>query len=827
MASRRYAEVILPIPLPNLLTYVIPDFLNEQCSVGCRVVVPCGKSKLYSGVVCRLTDVKPESYELKEIVELLDRVPVVTEVQIKFWQWIAKYYMCTVGEVYRAALPSGMKLESETVLCRTTKPLDYNTLKPKELMLLNAFNDQTSEIPISKVGKIISSKNSISLVKNLIAEGYLVADKVIEDKFVAKTEKFISLHESFTQEIHFKGLFDYLEHKAVKQLQVLMAYLSMSGIKIDNGLITSRGEVSRQKLLKNPDLSSAALGALIQKGVFVETEKEVSRLEKYDGDIELYHDLTPYQQTAYDEIEQHFGQKNTVLLYGITGSGKTEIYIKLIDKYLKEGRRVLYLLPEIVLTSQIIRRLQKVFGNDVCIYHSKLSDNERSEIWKTLISGDGAKLVLGVRSSIFLPLVNLGLVIVDEEHETSFKQFDPAPRYNARDCAVVLAQMSDAKVLLGSATPSLESYFNAQSGKYGLVSLTRRFSDKGQPHVQIVDTLESAQRRQMKSLFSPLLIGEIKKCVANHEQTLLFRNRRGFSPYVECKTCGWIPVCENCDVSLTYHKRDGRLVCHHCGYCIDMPNKCMACGDSALHTVGFGTEKIEDEIKIFFPEARIARLDSDVTTSRSRYEKIISDFEDGNIDIIAGTQMISKGFDFKKLRLVGILNADSMLNYPDFRAEERAYQLITQVGGRAGRSDVKGLVLIQTNNAKHPVFQDIISNNYTLLYSRLIAERSKFLYPPFSRLIKLQLKHKNPMVLDSEAERLATILRKSFGGGVLGPEYPIISRIQTLYIKEIMLKISRNHYGDAAKQVINDAIGYVKSTTTSPGLISSVNVDPV
>ena len=764
MASRRYAEVILPIPLPNLLTYVIPDFLNEQCSVGCRVVVPCGKSKLYSGVVCRLTDVKPESYELKEIVELLDRVPVVTEVQIKFWQWIAKYYMCTVGEVYRAALPSGMKLESETVLCRTTKPLDYNTLKPKELMLLNAFNDQTSEIPISKVGKIISSKNSISLVKNLIVEGYLVADKVIEDKFVAKTEKFISLHESFTQEIHFKGLFDYLEHKAIKQLQVLMAYLSTSGIKIENGLITSRGEVSRQKLLKNPDLSSAALGALIQKGVFVETEKEVSRLEKYDGDIELYHDLTPYQQTAYDEIEQHFGQKNTVLLYGITGSGKTEIYIKLIDKYLKEGRRVLYLLPEIVLTSQIIRRLQKVFGNEVCIYHSKLSDNERSEIWKTLISGDGAKLVLGVRSSIFLPLVNLGLVIVDEEHETSFKQYDPAPRYNARDCAVVLAQMSDAKVLLGSATPSLESYFNAQSG---------------------------------------------------------------FSPYVECKTCGWIPVCENCDVSLTYHKRDGRLVCHHCGYCIDMPNKCMACGDSALHTVGFGTEKIEDEIKIFFPEARIARLDSDVTTSRSRYEKIISDFEDGNIDIIAGTQMISKGFDFKKLRLVGILNADSMLNYPDFRAEERAYQLITQVGGRAGRSDVKGLVLIQTNNAKHPVFQDIISNNYTLLYSRLIAERSKFLYPPFSRLIKLQLKHKNPMVLDSEAERLATILRKSFGAGVLGPEYPIISRIQTLYIKEIMLKISRNHYGDAAKQVINDAIGYVKSTTTSPGLISSVNVDPV
>ena len=754
-----YAEGILPLPLPNLLTYAVPEYMAAACRIGCRVKVPMGKSKHYSGIVANLVDSAPQGFEIKEIVDIIDTTPVVSRVQLDFWQWMASYYMCTIGEVYRAALPSVMKL--------------------------------------------------------------------IEDKIKPKTEKFISLQPSFTNEIQFKDLFNDLEHRAVKQMSVLMAFLAGSGIKIENGNITNHGEISRQKLMSNPDLSAAALGALIQKQVLVETEKEVSRIEKYDGEIELYHDLTPPQQTAFEQIEAQFVEKNTVLLYGITGSGKTELYIKLIDKYLAQGSHVLYLLPEIVLTSQIVRRLQKVFGNTVCIYHSKLSDAERSEIWKTLSTSDTPKLVLGVRSSIFLPFNKLGLIIVDEEHETSYKQADPAPRYNARDCAVVLAYMFGAKVLLGSATPSLESYFNAKSGKYGLVELTKRFSEQGQPQYLIVDTLEAAKRRQMRSLFSPQLIGEVKNSIENHEQTLLFRNRRGFSPYVECQSCGWIPVCENCDVSLTYHKRDGRLVCHHCGYCIDMPSKCLACGDTALKTVGFGTEKIEDEIKLFFPNARISRLDSDVTTSRTRYENIIADFEEGNIDILTGTQMVSKGFDFKNLRLVGILNADSMLNYPDFRAEERAYQMITQVGGRAGRSKIKGKVLIQTNNPTHPVFQDIMSNNYMLLYNRLIAERSKFLYPPFARLIKIQLKHKNSQMLDHESERLAAILRNSFGPGVLGPEYPLISRVQTLYIKEIMIKISINHYGTAAKKIISDAIGYIKSTTTQAGLLTSVNVDPV
>ncbi|MCQ2974306.1 MAG: primosomal protein N' [Bacteroidales bacterium] len=825
--SKRYAEVIIPLPLPNLLTYAIPEFLVDKCNIGSRVVVPCGVSKLYSGIVFSISDQINNNFDIKEIVEVIDSEPVVTTFQLNFWSWIAKYYMCSIGEVYRAAVPSSMKLESEMVLFRTSKPIDYNVLKPKEVILLNAFNENVTEIPISKVANIISLKNNLSLIKNLLALGYIVSDKIVEEKYKPKVEKFISLSEKYTKEIQFKELFDELERKAIKQMSVLLAYLSSSKIKVENGDIIERGEISRQNLMKNPNLSQSSLTSLIQKGVLVEYEKQVSRLEKFDGDLELYHDLTESQHNVLESINQQFLEKSTVLLHGITGSGKTEIYIKLIDKYLSEGKQVLYLLPEIVLTSQIIRRLQKVFGSSVCIYHSKITDNERAEIWKNLISNGECRLVLGVRSSIFLPFVNLGLIIVDEEHENSYKQFDPSPRYNARDCSIVLANLFKAKVLLGSATPSLESYYNAQNGKFGFVELLKRYSEKGLPQIQIADTLQASKQHKMKSLFSPMLINEVQNCINNHQQSLLFRNRRGFSPYVECESCGWIPVCENCDVSLTYHKRENRLVCHHCGYAIDMPHNCLACGDVNLKTIGFGTEKIEDEIKIFFPDAKIARLDSDITTSKSRYEKIIKDFEDGNIDIIAGTQMISKGFDFKNLKLAGILNADSMLNYPDFRAEERAFQLITQVSGRTGRADEKGKVIIQTNNVNHPVFQDIINCNYKTLYKRLIAERSKYVYPPFSRLIKIQIKHKDALFLDMEAQQLADLLRKSFGAGVLGPEYPIISRIQTFYIKEILLKISRKHYGDQAKKLILDCIGYIKSMATKSGLIFSINVDPI
>ena len=601
-----YAEVILPLSLPNLFTYSVPECLQTEICKGKRVVVPFGKSKLYSAIVYNLLEKCDNNFEIKEIIEILDDMPIVNAIQLQFWGWIASYYMCYVGEVYRAAVPSGLKLESETILYRTAKPLDYNELKPKETMIIAKMDNGLTEIALSKIDKITGVKNNISTVKNLISYGYLIADNKIEEKIKPKTEKFLTLGPSIVNENDLKNYFDALEKKASKQLFVLMAYISKSGIKVTNGEILERGEISKKKLLEDKQLSSAALSSLIEKNIIVETEKEVSRLEKFSGDIQLYHQLSDFQQKAFDNIETLFQEKNTVLLYGVTGSGKTEIYIKLIDKYLQQGKQVLYILPEIVLSSQIIRRLQKVFGNDVCIYHSKVSDAERTEIWQNLNNADenSYRLILGVRSSIFLPFSNLGLIIVDEEHETSFKQTDPAPRYNARDCAVVLATFFGAKVVLGSATPSVESYYNALNGKYGLVELSKRFSDNGLPEVFLADTLDAARKRQMKSLFTPQLLAQIRGNINRGEQSVLFRNRRGFSPYVECEACGWIPMCENCDVSLTYHKRENMLVCHHCGYSTSMPQNCCACGDTSLKTIGFGTEKIEDQIRDIFPEAR-------------------------------------------------------------------------------------------------------------------------------------------------------------------------------------------------------------------------------
>lgn len=825
---RRFAEVIVPVSLPALYSYAIPDTLISQCNVGVRVVIPFGKSKLYSAIVSNVTDICPENCEIKEIIEVLDQRPIINAIQLRFWNWIASYYMCTLGEVYRVAVPSSLKLESETILYRTAKPMDLNTLKPREAMFLGAFNEKVQDIELSKASKIAGQKNCISLVRNLIAMGYLVADKVIEEKYKPKLEKFISLSHGINTEDEVRAIFDSLEKKFPKQLEVLLYYFQNSGIKIQDNIIVEHGSMRKSDFAADGRVSMSSLQTLLGKSIFEETELEVSRLEQYDGDLELYHDLSDIQQKALSEIENHFTEKNTVLLHGITGSGKTEIYINLIDKCLKEGKQVLYLLPEIILTSQIIRRLQKVFGNEVGIYHSKISDNERAELWHQLSDPESARcrLIVGVRSSIFLPFSNLGLVIVDEEHENSYKQQDPAPRYHGRDCAIVLAGLHCAKVLLGSATPAIESYFNALNGKYGLVELNKRYSDAGLPEIKIVDSLDATRKNQMRSLFSTFLLNEIHGTIKQGKQAVLFRNRRGFAPYVECCQCGWVPTCENCDVCLTYHKRENRLVCHHCGYSIDMPNGCKACGDSQLATKGFGTEKIEDEIKVFFPDARIARLDADITTSRQRYEKIIYEFEHGYLDIIAGTQMISKGFDFKDLRLAGVLNADSLINFPDFRAEERAFQLLSQVSGRTGRTDVRGKVVIQTSQPSHPVFSDVVKADYKSFYKRVVAERAMFAYPPYSRLIRIQLKHKDNLFLDDCALKLAGMLRKFFGDGVLGPEYPLLGRIQNLFIKEILLKISRNHYGIQAKNCILAQIGNLRSVVSKPGLIVSLNVDP-
>ncbi len=827
---RKFAKVILPLSLPQLFTYAIPETFQNLCFVGSRVVVPFGKSKLYSAVVYSVDDTAEGDFEIKEIIEVLDSKPIINAIQLKFWDWIASYYMCAVGEVYRAAVPAMLKLESQTLLFRTAKPLDFNELKPKEVQLLSAFTPSLTELELSKVGKYTGLKNNISLVKNLIFNGYLVADKVIQDKFRPKTEKFLSLNKNlFHSEKQIITLLDELSKRAPKQAEILYCYFSESGFQAEDSKIISFGEIDKKRF-SDSKFSSSSLNSLIDKQILLEEEREVSRLSMYEGDLELYHELTENQQNALEKIESGFLEKNAALLFGVTGSGKTEIYIRLIDKYLSQGKQVLYLLPEIVLTSQIIRRLQKVFGSKVGIYHSKISDYERSEIWQNLVDKDNPssyKLIVGVRSSIFLPFSDLGLIIVDEEHESSYKQADPQPRYNARDCALVLAGFHSAKVLLGSATPSFETYFNATTGKYSLVELSSRYADFKLPEIEIVNTRTAQKRGQMKSLFYDGLIKRIEKKIAEKKQTILYRNRRGFSPYVECSSCGWIPVCENCDVTLTYHKRENRLVCHHCGYVTDMPKKCSACNDSVLITKGFGTEKVEDEIKIFFPEAKISRLDADITTSRSKFEQVIYDFENGSTDILTGTQMISKGFDFKRLTLCGILDADTMLFFPDFRAEEKTFQQLTQVSGRVGRHLEGGRVVIQTSNPENEIFKDVVSHNYKNMYARLIAERNRFAYPPYTRLIKIQIKHKDEAEMSRCAMMLASNLRKVFSSGVMGPEFPLVSRIQNLYIKEIMLKISRKHYGQQAKKIILDAVNYTKSMALKAGLIISINVDPL
>lgn len=827
---RKFAKVILPLSLPQLFTYAIPETFQNLCFVGSRVVVPFGKSKLYSAVVYSVDDTAEGDFEIKEILEVLDSKPIINAIQLKFWDWIASYYMCSVGEVYRAAVPAMLKLESQTLLFRTAKPLDFNELKPKEVQLLGAFTPSLTELELSKVGKYTGLKNNISLVKNLIFNGYLVADKVIQEKFRPKTEKFLSLNRTlFHSEKQIITLLDELSKRAPKQAEILYYYFSQSGFLAEDSKIVSFGEIDKKRF-SDSKFSSSSLNSLIDKQILLEEEREVSRLSMYEGDLELYHELTETQKNALEKIESSFLEKNAALLFGVTGSGKTEIYIRLIDKYLSLGKHVLYLLPEIVLTSQIIRRLQKVFGSKVGIYHSKISDYERSEIWQNLVDKDNPssyKLIVGVRSSIFLPFSDLGLIIVDEEHESSYKQADPQPRYNARDCALVLAGFHSAKVLLGSATPSFETYFNATTGKYSLVELSSRYADFKLPEIEIVNTRTAQKRGQMKSLFYDGLIKRIEKNIAEKKQTILYRNRRGFSPYVECSSCGWIPVCENCDVTLTYHKRENRLVCHHCGYVTDMPKKCSACNDSVLITKGFGTEKVEDEIKIFFPEAKISRLDADITTSRSKFEQVIYDFENGSTDILTGTQMISKGFDFKRLTLCGILDADTMLFFPDFRAEEKTFQQLTQVSGRVGRHLEGSRVVIQTSNPENEIFKDVVSHNYKNMYARLIAERNRFAYPPYTRLIKIQIKHKDEAEMSRCAMMLASNLRKVFSSGVMGPEFPLVSRIQNLYIKEIMLKISRKHYGQQAKKIILDAVNYTKSMALKAGLIISINVDPL
>jgi primosomal protein N' (replication factor Y) len=818
----KYVDVILPLPLANTFTYSVPDEWAGLVRIGMRVVVPFGKKKMYTAVVYLVHTVSPTVYEAKDIICLLDAEPILRRPQIKFWEWISSYYQSFLGDVFQAAVPAGLKLESETQVRINPDYEAESLLSEKESRVLDALSDGKA-ISVSELNKITEMRDTLPTLKQLLEKGAIEISEELTEKFRAKTDMYVKLTAEASKEENLRKLFDELS-RAKKQLDVLMMYIDLSRCLVPNML----REVSRKDLLEKSGASSAVLNGLVERGALEIYRKEVGRLDVSEIQTSEQYPLNEFQLTAYSEIEKQFVEKQVVLLHGVTSSGKTELYIQLINKVLSEGKQVLYLVPEIALTTQLTSRLKRVFGKRLGVYHSKFSDAERVEIWNNVLNDKTYDVIIGVRSSVFLPFRQLGLVIVDEEHESSYKQYDPAPRYHARNAAIVLASMHGAKTLLGTATPAIETYFNAQIGKYGLVELNQRHEDIELPEILVVDTKEAYRKKQMESHFSPLLLEKITKALQNREQVILFQNRRGYAPYIECKACAHVPHCKNCDVSLTVHKVFNTLTCHYCGYTEPIPNICPACGTpGSLATKGFGTEKIEDEIKLIFPEARVSRMDLDTTRSKKSYEKIISDFEQHKVDILIGTQMVSKGLDFECVSLVGILNADNMLNFPDFRAHERAFQLMAQVSGRSGRKNKRGTVVLQTSSPEHPVIGQVIRNDYKAMFSVQCDERRQFKYPPFFRMIQIVLRHRDHNILNQAANRLAVDLRAVFGNRVLGPNIPAVSRIQNLYIKHILLKFESEASPEKAKEILRQVTNQVQSEPKFKSLRINLDVDPM
>ncbi len=816
----RFAEIILPIATPKVYTYSIPQHLSGKIKTGQRVIVYV-KSKLYTGIVLSVHDKEPE-YETKPIEDILDNEPFITKDHLKFWQWVADYYMCTIGEVYTAALPPSLRLEGMQKLYLTTSNIEGIILTAEEEKIFNILKKQS--YTISELAKKTGNKNILHLVKSLVEKGLIRSTQEIINPYKPRTEKFIRLSPDLdTQEKLDKAIQSL--GRAKKQLELLLAYITLARFTF----ASEPKEVKYKDLLDKVN-SPSALKALVDKGLLQVYEKPVLRISSIQVSRQI-NPLTPAQKKALEEIKEHFREKNVVLLHGVTSSGKTEIYIHLIKDQIDQGKQVLYLLPEIAITSQIVLRLQAVFGDQVGFFHSRLNDNERAEVWQRLsrrLAGKPPyKIIIGVRSATFLPFNNLGLVIVDEEHENTYKQFDPAPRYNARDAAIMLASITGAKVLLGTATPSLESYYNALNGKYGLVELMQRFADVQLPQIVLADTRAAQKKKQMHGIFHPLLLKKIDESLTQGKQIILFRNRRGFAPYLECQDCGWIPKCKHCDVSLTYHKDANKLVCHYCGYTIEAPRSCQKCGSFRLQLRSFGTERVEDELKIYFPEAHIQRLDLDTTRGKYAHSQIIDRFQKKEIDILVGTQMVTKGLDFENVNLVGILNADSLVNYPDFRAIERAYQLMVQVSGRAGRRNAQGLVIIQTAHPDHPVFHYVIENDYQGMFRWLLGERKAFFYPPFSRIIKIIIRHKDEALVDNFANLLAASLRKFLGHRVLGPQYPPVKKVQNWYRKELLIKLEPTSRLSRIKKKITEITNEVRKVENFYKLHVIFDVDPM
>lgn len=816
----KYVDVVVPLPVNGTFTYAVPAIWEEKVRIGMRVVVPFGNKKLYTGIIVLIHTLQPSLYEAREIVEPLDEYPVLRRPQYKFWEWISDYYMCTVGEVYQAAVPSGLKLESETEV--RINP-DFESLVPlndKEQSLLDALSDEKPH-SIAEISKTTGILHVMPVVRSLLEKGAVVVNEFLAEKFKPKTESFLKLSEKFSGEEDLKALFDTLS-RAPKQLELLMRYIDLSGY-LKNEQPT---EIQKKDFISKCSAGSGVINAMISKGIFEIYTKEVGRLNDGTHEKTEVSKLNSFQEEALRSVEKQFIEKPVVLLHGVTSSGKTELYIHLINKVLAEGRQVLYLVPEIALTTQLASRLRCVFGQKLGVYHSKFSDAERVEIWNNVLNDTSYELILGVRSSIFLPFRHLGLIIVDEEHEPSFKQYDPNPRYHARNAAIMLASMHGARTLLGTATPSVESYFNAQAGKYGLVELHQRYEDMQLPEIEVVDMKEAYRKKQHEGHLSDVLIEKIRLALANKEQVILFQNRRGYAPFVECKACAYIPKCKNCDVSLTLHAALNTLSCHYCGYTERLPEKCPVCNTPGLASRGFGTEKIEEEVKLLFPNARVQRMDLDTTRSRKSYERIISDVELEKIDILIGTQMVTKGLDFQKVNIVGVLNADNLLNYPDFRAHERAFQLMAQVSGRAGRKFKRGLVVIQSSTPDHPVITQVYKHDYSAMYSLQMAERKLFRYPPYYRMIEITLKHKDLQKLNDAVREMTHEMRVVFGARVLGPVVPAISRVQNLYIRQFILKIEHEASLAKAKEYLKDITDRVLSRPVYRGVKISHDVDP-
>ncbi len=801
----QYVDLILPLAVPQYYTYSVPDSLKGQVTIGNRVTVVLGKRRIYTGIIRKMHNSPPSGYTINPILSALDDQSLVSEKLMEFWEWIADYYMCSPGEVYRAAMPSGLKLESESQIFAVSNDHE-TTLSDTEYQLIK-LAENSPGISIHKLVAAVGRKDIMPVIKILIEKELITLKENLVEIYKPRRQDYLVLAPAYRKQDSLQELLTVLEKKAPKQARVLIEFLHLNGYSDSPDI----QRVAKNKLLNSVNISPSSLNTLIGKGVFQIESEEISRLKGVLASQRKPFALNQNQTRAHVKILNEFQSKDVVLLHGVTSSGKTEIYIHLIEHFIRQNKQVLYLLPEIALTTQIILRLQSVFGNRTGVYHSKFSDAERVEVYENLCGirkkdSPEYQIILGVRSSIFLPFSNLGLIIVDEEHENTYKQFDPAPRYNARDAAVVLASMHKSKVLMGTATPSFESYLNAINGRYGLVELTERYLDIQLPEISVIDLRVARKRKQLHSHFSQLLIDAMEETLERKEQIILFQNRRGFSPYVECNTCGWIPFCKNCDVSLTYHKKSNRLNCHYCGYNIPYPSGCSSCGSSDIRTRGFGTEKVEDEVTILFPEARISRMDLDTTRTRRSYEKIIADFENRKIDILIGTQMISKGLDFDHVRIVGILNADNMLNFPDFRSFERSFQLIAQVSGRAGRKKEQGKVIIQTSNPDHVVINYVLENNYKGFFHHQLNERKNFNYPPYFRLIKLTIRHKKLPVVSKAASYLASELRKSLGNRVIGPEFPLIGRLFSHHQKCIMIKIERDKHFSTRRHQVLEAI---------------------